>query len=386
MKSRFLYILLIIAVSISGCIDDGPEPSNELPDLSGTGIRDTSSGPEETAPNQEPEIPECQPDWKCSAWSGCNQSNAQKRNCTDMNNCSSDEGRPPAYQYCIPQIVKPNESKLTLNKWTNEEGIRASGVSSCTIINDSEYWMYYTGRGIELARSSDGLEFIRVGTVFDVMDASGVDMVTNPAVFQLKSGKYRMIYEGSTDRQFIRKLYSAVSDDGLRWTAEAGVRLEDGIFLSDPEKGRDTYTIFTSVPDIIRLEDGCLRMYYTVVDESRTARSCDEGLTWIKEGTLKLRKVAIDPDIVLLDDRTYILFFTTFEDEFGVGEQWVMSAASVDGRNFVLNEEKLIRPAASGGLVTDPDVLRVNNGYRMYYSEFGLRGYESNILSAFSSA
>ncbi len=273
-----------------------------------------------------------------------------------------------------------------LTAWTKEEGIRTGGVSSSTIIKDSEYWIYYTWDGIELATSTDGLNFINKENVVENGPVgSEQEMVTNPTVFKLSNGMYRMIYEGSrwaedeTGKRYQtdRKLYSAISSDGKRWTKENGVRFWD---YGDGKPGE----IFTSVPDVVKLPDGKLRMYYTRGATSATALSNDEGMTWAKETNLELRKVAIDPDIVLLDDGTYKLFFTTFADEFGFGDQWVMSASSVDGVDFEIDEDKVIEPGTPSGLVTDPDVIRTDNGYRMYYGEFKKGEYESNIMSAFS--
>ena len=291
----------------------------------------------------------------------------------------------------------PEERKETtpstpeLLSWQKEEGIRISdAVSSSTIFLNNQYWMYYTGDGIALATSADGLSFIKWETVIkNGPIGSEQEIVTNPAVFELPDGRYRMIYEGSkwveyeTGKRYQtdRKLYSAVSSDGREWTKETGARFWDS---GDGKPGE----IFTSVPDVIRLPDGRLRMYYTRGATSATALSNDEGLTWTKETNLELRKISIDPDIVLLDNGTYKLFFTTFEDEFGVGEQWVAGASSVDGINFVLDEGKLIGPSAASGMNTDPDVITVGNGYRMYYGEFieTKKGeFKSNILSAFSA-
>lgn len=274
-----------------------------------------------------------------------------------------------------------------LTKWTREDGIRTSGVSSSTIIKDNEYWIYYTWDGIELSTSTDGLNFVnRQNVIKNGPISSEQEMVTNPTVFELSDGRYRMIYEGSkwiedeTGKRYQtdRKLYSAISSDGKLWQKEEGVRFWD---YGDGKPGE----IFTSVPDVTKLPDGKLRMYYTRGATSATALSIDEGLTWTKEINLKLRKVAIDLDIVLLDDGTYKLFFTTFADEFGFGEQWVMSAISTDGINFIIDEGKIIEPSTSGGLITDPDVIKIDNGYRMYYGEFKKGEYESNIMSAFSS-
>ncbi len=284
-----------------------------------------------------------------------------------------------------------NTSSHTDNKlinWTKENGIRVSGISSCTIIEDNEYWMYYTGRGIKLAISDDGLNFEDKGIVIGEGNVgSGQEMVSNPVVIKLKDGRYRMIYEGSDwgndekggHYQTNRKLYSAISNDGKKWVKEEGARFFD---YGDGKPGE----IFTSVPDIIQLSNGTLRMYYTRGITSASALSNDEGLTWIKETNLNLnRKVAIDIDVVLLEDETYKLFFTTFADEFGIGEQWVMGANSYDGTNFKINEKKLIEPSTLGGLITDPDVIKINNGYRMYYGEFKKGENEPNIMSAFSS-
>ena len=273
-----------------------------------------------------------------------------------------------------------------LIKWTKEDGIRTGGVSSSTIIKGNEYWMYYTWDGIELATSTDGLNFVnRENVIKNGPTGSEQEMVTNPTVFELSDGRYRMIYEGAkvardeTGKRYQadRKLYSAISDDGKKWTKEDGVRFWD---YGDGKPGE----IFTSVPDVIRLPDDRLRMYYTRGATSATALSSDEGLTWNKEIEIKFRKVVIDFDIVQLEDGSYKLFFTTFEGEFGIGEQWVMSASSADGVNFVVGDGKLIEPNTSGGLVTDPDVIKIDNGYRMYYGEFRKGEAESNIMSAFS--
>ncbi len=85
-----------------------------------------------------------------------------------------------------------------------------------------------------------------------------------------------------------------------------------------------------------------------------------------------------------MNDNTYKLFFTTFAGEFGIGEQWVMSANSIDGIHFEIDKGKLIDPNTSGGLITDPEVIKTDNGYRMYYGEFKKGESEPNIISAFS--
>lgn len=263
-------------------------------------------------------------------------------------------------------IEKPSPSTKLLS-WTKEEGARIdSGVSSCTIIKDGEYWMYYTEMGVELAKSSDGLQFVKFGTVLNVKDVPGVDMVTNPAVFKTKDGKYRLIFEGSKGAdgwQKDRKLYSVVSTDGLSWKVEEGVRFQDE---GDGKPGE----IFTSVPDIMRLYDGRLIMYYTRGSTSAIAISNDDGITWTKEKNIDLKRIVLDPDIIRFEDGTYKMFFTSFDSQFGMGEQYIMSASSTDGVNFVMDGEKRLRPGSESNMIVDPDVVELLDGrYRMYYGE-----------------
>ncbi len=286
----------------------------------------------------------------------------------------------------LSKTPKPAPAPKLLS-WQKETGIRVPGaVSSCAVFRDNQYRMYYTGiGGIYLTRSSDGLNFQEYGQVTaNGPFGSEQEMVTNPAVFQLKNGKYRMIYEGSKNQQSIRRLYSAVSDDGLKWTEESGIRLEDSIIES--KKGTSQETIFTSVPDVIRLDNDCLRMYYTVIDESRIAESCDEGLTWQKIGKIMFDnypEVVQDPDIIRLEDRKYKLFFST--QDFDRTRQWILSAESDDGINFKIDSGERINPSPGNKRAVDPDVINLPSGkYRMYFGESS--SWENfDIFSAISS-
>ncbi len=256
------------------------------------------------------------------------------------------------------KTVEPTPGKeptpTRLLQWAKESGMRVDdGVSPATIVlKDSRYVMYYTAvGGIFAAKSTDGMNFEKVGVVIS-------DGASNPAIIELNN-EYRMIYENN------RKLYSAISSDGFNWVKEEGVRLWD---YGDGKPGE----IFTSVPDIMRLDGGKLRMYYARGATSATAVSNDEGVTWTKETNLDFKRIAVDPDIVRLEDGSYKLFFTTFDSEWGVGDQYVMSANSADGINFKLDEGKRVQPGAGKTMVVDPDVVKLPDGrYRMYYGESG---------------
>jgi hypothetical protein len=258
--------------------------------------------------------------------------------------------------------------------WTKEVGDRVrEATSSCTLFIDGEYWMFYTGDGIRLAKSRDGLSFKDQGTVIS-SEKRGV--ASNPAVFKTMDGRYRMLYEVEEEGGMSwvggfwrsipgnRRLYSAVSDDLINWSREEGVRFQD---YSDSGKPGE---LFTSVPEVIRLDDRTLRMYYTTGLYSSTALSFDDGLTWVKESDIRFGgMVVLDLEIVRLPEGAYKLFFVTASDpEFS--RQWVKSASSADGVNFTVDYGDRVIPSTGNSNVVDPDVVRLRDGrYRMYYGE-----------------
>lgn len=315
---------------------------------------------------------------------GCTTNEQQQSN---ANNNQPENGNVNQHQ----ENESANQSQGFLLNWTREPGVRIQrGVSSATILINNTYVMYYTAQDICMATSSDGLNFTLKGTVVNHGEpGSGQDMASNSAIISLRNGSYRMIYEGSrwTDyydqksqqmrhNQIDRKFYSAFSTDGFSWRKEEGVRFQDHP-IDDPTN------IFTSVPDIIRLENGDLRMYYTTGDSSAIALSHDEGMTWTKEKNLDLGRIIVDCDIVRLTDGTYKLFFTSFDSQFGVGKQYVMSATSPDGLNFTLDSGKRLEPSSESNRIYDPDVILLSDGtYRMYYSQVVQSDGMTSIFSA----
>ena len=78
-------------------------------------------------------------------------------------------------------------------------------------------------------------------------------------------------------------------------------------------------------------------------------------------------------------------FFTTFDSQFGMGEQYMMSATSSDGVSFTLDSGKRLEPSPGRILVVDPDIVKLPDGsYRMYYGEMQDDG-SFNIYSAISN-
>lgn len=259
--------------------------------------------------------------------------------------------------------------------WVKESGVRVSnGVPMCTIVlPDNTYRMYYNSGpdpdhlSIFSAISSDGLAWTK---------ESGV-MIENgfcPAIIQLDNGSYRMIYDLQEGQPPNAHLWfvSAISTDGLIWEKESGIRLES--------EGAPDYGAI-SVPEIIELPDGRYRMYYVGdmfnkgpeenQNTVRCAISSDNGWTWERETISGIPAQRMDPDVIVLSDGTYRMFYTVAppgrEEEGGI-----YSAISSDGLTWTKEEG-----ARLAGGIYDPDVVELPDGtYRMYYCE------PPNILSA----
>jgi len=240
--------------------------------------------------------------------------------------------------------------------------------------------MYITGMGISSYVSSDGLKFT-------LEKNSIITDGFNPAVIKLQDGSYRVIYnvvEGRMEDPN-RKLYfkSAISQDGINFVPEKGIRFRS--------QGPPDYDAI-SVPDIIKLPDGRFRMYYTgdmfapvsgrEGNNVRTAISSDEGMTWQREEGVRLRFESMDPDVVILPDGRYRMYYTTNPPGGSKDDQRVYSAISDNGLNFTF-ESEVLSSGEVGLRYMDPEVVEIPGGYRMYFSEAtGGPGNERTIIKS----
>ncbi|RJQ31721.1 MAG: hypothetical protein C4562_04550 [Actinobacteria bacterium] len=284
----------------------------------------------------------------------------------------------------------PSSSAFKVHK-----GVRIkNGVSSNTIrMADGSYRMYYTGQGIMVADSVNGKTFTNKRQVLDLPQVQEVfadlTQISNSAIIKLNDGTYRMIFEGRSGAQDSapRRLYSAISDDGLsNWTIEEGVRLEDG----------EGNSVFTSVPEIFKLSNGYLRIYYCTGTKTKSAVSSDEGLTWNKEGLIRLNKkmkTLVDADITKIGKK-YVLLFADLPD---VGKkkgkkakgkvkakaaklQRIYRAYSKDGRRFKYSGVVIALKKANA---MDPDMVQVKGKkHFIYFSKMKPGSMSSDILSA----
>lgn len=262
--------------------------------------------------------------------------------------------------------VAPPKKQATEN-WVREEGVRIKGVtSSCTVVlEDSTFRMFYMKYGqIVYSESKDGLNFDepKPTGIGEERDAEW-RMISNPAVRRLADGSWLMIYElrkgeeggpGEKERG-VRNLFSAFSSDGK--TFEKGSTAVDSI----KEDGS-----FASVPDLVLLDDGRVRMYYVSFGEHiASAISKDGGETWQRERGFRLKNKTVDPDVLKVDGK-WVMYYATL---VGAGNR-IRKAVSDDGLSWKMVEGDLLVSEASQGAVLDPDVVLLEGGsYRMYFGE-----------------
>lgn len=175
------------------------------------------------------------------------------------------------------------------------------------------------------------------------------------------------------------------------WIKETGTRVDVG-----PD-GSPNDSVASS-PDIVRLPNGTLRMYYDGGDGTsgqvgnftfRSAVSTDGGRTWTKEPGSRLEPGPDDPyitqpNVVVLPDGTYRMYYPALS-----GVWRILSAVSSDGLTWT--KEAGIRIAPGGALdgvhVGTPETIRLPDGtLRMYYCGSNNYGViHGSILSAVSA-
>ena len=213
--------------------------------------------------------------------------------------------------------------------------------------------MYYTGRGpahpdpdaigyVLSAHSDDADTWIKdPGIRIDLHSPRATTRTLCPDVVPLPDGTWRMYYEARSG-DAPTTILSAVSDNGLQWETEEGIRIGDGAW---------SY----GTPRLIYLEDGRSRLYF--------------------------------------HRYTHPLSY-----ELNAGNH-IISAISSDGLDFTIEEGVRIaqETARETFSVYAPEVIRLGDGsYRMYYTQIlphpgfaaGANAYSNattRILSALST-
>jgi hypothetical protein len=209
-------------------------------------------------------------------------------------------------------------------------------------------------------------------------------IISNPSVLNISDGSWIMVYEqqppqGVNSSPTIpspssqRDLYLATSTDGKSFS-KVGIAIDSS--------KEDNY--FASVPNLVLLPDGKVRMYYVSGGEAiGSAISSDNGKTWKREAGYRLSDKAVDPDVIYKDEngtKTWVMYYSTLT---GPGNA-LYKTTSDDGLTWKKGQA-ILKPLDSQTTIVDPDVVNLyGDNYRMYFGEAKESGSNSGQGSQFN--
>lgn len=269
------------------------------------------------------------------------------------------------------------------------------------------YRLYYTGLGpartapdcigyILSASSRDAVTWVKdPGVRVDVFPPYAALWTLCPDVIPLPDGRCRMYFEArSPDQPTV--ILSAVSDDGLAFTVEPGIRVGDGrwsygtprcVYVEPADEGASAprYRLYChkyTFPLVSGLDAG---------NEIISAVS-DDGLRFEREPGVRIAQETARetlsvyaPEVVRLGDGTYRMYYAGWTDEIAGG---VFSATSHDGLDWVKDDGICVELGDSGAwdskMVSEPCVIGLGDGRtRLFYEARDDHG-RCRILSATS--
>ncbi|GAA5261682.1 glycoside hydrolase family protein [Methanocalculus sp. MC3] len=252
--------------------------------------------------------------------------------------------------------------------WTVDSGVRLNDASIPYLyrLEDGRVRMYYNGAaGILSAISDDGMIFEREAGVRLSPGIGGSPEMTvgDPTIVKQKDGTLRMYYKGATGSggpgQAVHSIFSAISNDGLYFERE-GIRIDS---QNTPDRG------WASVPEAVLLPDGRVRIYYVSdgedVRHGIVSAISDDGHLFTREGPVLAGFV--DPAITILPDGTYLLIASAFPfyqgGRLNDASPGIYSFTSKDGITFT---DRSVILSGEGNI--DPTIISLGNGnYRIFY-------------------
>jgi len=208
------------------------------------------------------------------------------------------------------------------------------------------YWVDFTdmtGPGKEkigIARSTDdGQTWEIIGNA----NFTGLGRIVpvDPDAFELPDGRIRMYFYDIAVRQLSHPIYSAISDDGINFTLEEGVRIwMDEIYD----------------PDVIQLPDGSYRMYLNGGDIF--SASSTDGLDFVADEGVRVENGSV-PGSIVMPDGSIRMYNCS---------QGISVFESQDGLNFALLKQGVIQDTTrSGKIICDPSVTATSSGFLIVY-------------------
>lgn len=245
---------------------------------------------------------------------------------------------------------------------------------------DDRYRMYFSQLGsIYSAVSDDGLSWVKEEGV----RVSGAGM---PALLSLDETTSRIYFTRVLDGK--NAVYSALTTDGLTFTEEAGTRLQAG-----HPGGYDALSGIVH-PTVIQLANGKFRLYYDTLYTQGDGDNpwhilsavSDDGLNFTIERGIRIKgkrdlpkqtQSVWSPHIQKRDD-IYQLFITAQYDTKPLTRNGIYLATSKDGKKFTVQPEPVVyRSKSTGkkkntdkgmnGAPQDPFVLKQNGQETIYY-------------------
>jgi hypothetical protein len=247
--------------------------------------------------------------------------------------------------------LSPNEGRALVTDCTAI--IQNAGVPSLNIsINEQVIF----GWGVNGPIRHEGVTTDNGRSFVELLDVQPPDQADGGFIY-LPDGRTRfLVEEPLPDRPpdpRKSRIISWISEDGINWTREDGVRYQPG--LADDS--------ISSVPAVLQVADSVWRLYYVAdfyhTNGTRTAISTDWGVTWAAESIVNiLRNGDGDPYAVHLTNGRVRIYYRRMQPPGGI------AYADGDGLVFdTIHIHMLIRDGADlTAFKLDPAVIRFPNG------------------------